>query len=182
MEILIVLAVVLCLVAFVVSAYNKLIRYQKGVDEARSGIDVQMKEKGNLVKNLLAIIKKQESFESNTLKEIVLARQGLESSDTGEQLKASESLTTLVSVVMEQYPTLGTNESYAKFMAQYGEVERKVTYARNRYNVVVTEYNTLQCSVPYNFFAGMAKCKQEPVYELDRTEFKQIDDLDIGEM
>lgn len=42
---------------------------------------------------------------------------------------------------MEQYPNLGTNESYAKSAAQYGEVERKVTYARNRYNVVVTEYN-----------------------------------------
>lgn len=165
-----------------VISYNKLISYKNMVAESRSGIDVQMKEKGNLVKNLLAIIQKQQSFESDTLEKIIKARQGLDGGTTEEKVQASDNLTHLVNVVAEQYPSLGTNASYTKFMNQYGEVERKITYARNRYNATVTEYNTLQQSVPYSFFKGLAKCQLEKVYELDRAEFENIDNMDIGEL
>lgn len=174
--------IVVLIVFLGVISYNKLIRFKNIVTESRSGIDVQMKEKGNLVKNLLAIIQKQQTFESDTLEKIIKARQGLESGDTEEKVKASDNLTHLVSVVAEQYPNLGTNASYTKLMSQYGEVERKITYARNRYNATVTEYNILQQTVPYSFFKGLANCQLEKVYELDRVEFENIDNMDIGEM
>lgn len=176
------IAIVVLIVFLGVISYNKLIRYKNTVAESRSGIDVQMKEKGNLVKNLLAIIQKQQSFESETLEKIIKARQGLDSGSTEDKVKASDNLTHLVNVVAEQYPNLGTNVSYTKFMNQYGEVERKITYARNRYNATVTEYNTLQQTIPYSFFKGLAKCQLEKVYELDREEFENIDNLDIGEL
>lgn len=178
-----ILGIAIGVILFVsIICYNKLIRYKNVVTESRSGIDVQMKEKGNLVKNLLAIIQKQQAFESETLKKIIKARQGLDSGDTEEKVKASDNLTHLVNVVAEQYPNLGTNVSYTKFMGQYGEVERKITYARTRYNATVTEYNTLQQTVPYSFFKGLANCQLEKVYELDKTEFENTDNLDIGEL
>lgn len=182
MELLIGISAVVLIAGVGVSSYNKLIRYQKSVEEARSGIDVQMKEKGNVVTNLLAIIQKQQAFETETLEKIVSARQGLDATDTEEKVKASESLTHLVNVVAEQYPSLGTNASYTKFMTQYGEVERKITYARTRYNATVTEYNTLQSTIPHAFFKGLANCREEKVYELDRGTFDAIDNLNIGEL
>lgn len=182
MKLLIGLAIVGVILLIGVVCYNTLLRYKNTVIEARSGIDVQMKEKGNIVKNLLAIIKKQQAFETETLEKIVKARQGLDSNNTEDKMTASDNLTHLVNFVAEQYPVLGTNDSYMEFMGQYGEVERKITYARTRYNATVTEYNTRQQSVPYVFFKKIGGFQIEKVYELDVAEFKIIDNLDIGEM
>ena len=168
--------------ALAIVSYNKLIRLQQNVSEARSGIDVQMKRKGNMIGNLLDAVKMQADFESSTMQKLVEARSGLMSDDLDTKMSADVTASNLFKMVAEAYPTLGTNEGYKELMHGIKDVEDKVGYARNRYNVAVVTYNTAQKTFPTMLFAGLAKCKEEKVYELDRTEFEATDNMRIGNM
>ena len=174
--------IIVAIVGLAIASYNKLIRLQQNVTEAKSGIDVQMKRKANMLGNLLDAVKMQGEFEQSTMQKIVEARAGLMSNDLETKMTADVTASNLFKMVAEAYPTLGTNEGYKELMLGIKDVEDKVGYARNRYNVAVVTYNTVQKTFPTMLFAGLANCSEEKVYELNRAEFEATDNMRIGNM
>lgn len=165
-----------------ISSYNRLIVLKRNIDEARSSIDVQMKKKANVIPNLVDIIKMQQNFESSTLEKLIQARNGLVSGSFDEKMQANITTSNLFKMVSEAYPQLGTNASYVELMKTFKDVEEKISYSRNRYNIAVTTYNTAQQTIPTMFFAGMAKCQIEKVYEMDKVEFDYADNMRINQL
>lgn len=178
----IVIITLLIVIGVGVSSYNKLIRLKRNIDEARSSIDVQMKKKANVIPNLVDVIKMQQNFESSTLEKLVQARSGLVSGSFEDRMKADISTSNLFRMVSEAYPQLGTNSSYVGLMNTIKDIEEKISYSRNRYNIAVTTYNTAQQTIPTMFFAKMANCQIEKVYEMDKIEFDYADNMRINQL
>ena len=166
-----VLAALLALLAlWVVLTNNSFIRARNKVDEAWSGIDVQLKRRHDLVPNLVETVKGYAEHESATLAAVVQARSAAMSAETGRDRAAAEerlgSALDGVRVVAEQYPELRAAESYRQLMAQLAELEDQIQAARRIFNANVNAYNTRIQLFPNSLVAG-GKFLPRELFQLD---------------
>ncbi len=181
----VVAVIAVILVLWAISAYNSLVRKKNYITEAWSGIDNQLKRKVNIITNLVDSIKMQTKFESDVIDKIAASRAGMLSQDKEKAMAASDEVTRVMPSVValaESYPQLGTNQSYLKLMADIKDVEDKVTYARTRYNVCVTDYNNTIAIFPKSIIAGMFRFGPEKVFEIAAEERIDADNLRISEL
>lgn len=180
------LAIIVLIVAFFIITYNSLIRKKNYVEEAWSRIDVNLKQKVNVLSNLVDIIKMQTSYEGETLKQLVEARNALKSGDRGTMIKANadinKNILPNIMALHENYPELKANQGFLTIMEQVRDTEAKVAYARNAYNMAVASFNSSLESFPTVLVAGMLKYKRADMFELDEAEREYSDDFRIGQM
>ena len=181
----VILGIVLVIVLWGIAAYNGLVRKKVYIGEAWSGIDVQLKRKANVLPNLVDTLKMQTNYEGELLTKLTQARTGIASGSNSERMKASDEVTKLIPslyAVAEAYPQLGANESFRKLMDEVRDCEDKITYARNRYNISVTTYNTAVRVFPSAIIASMMGYKEEEFYEIPAEQRQQADDLRIKDI
>ncbi len=177
--------IVVILVLWAIGAHNSLVRKKNYITEAWSGIDNQLKRKVNIITNLVDSIKMQTKFESDILDKIAASRAGMLSKDRGQAMEASDAATRILPSIMaltENYPQLGTNQSYLRLMEDVKDVEDKVAYARTRYNMTVTDYNNTIAVFPSSIIAGMFRFEREKVFEIAEQERINADNLRISEL
>ena len=181
----IIIAVVVVLVIAAVSIYNGLVSKRMNVREAWSGIDVQLKRKGNVIPNLVDVIKMQTNYEGDLLEKLTKARTGITEGSNGERVAQNDAMSGLmmsVYAVAENYPQLGANESFHKIMEQVADCEDKITYARNRYNISVSTYNTAVETFPGTIFAGIFGFKPEEFFEIPQEKRDEVDNMRIKDI
>lgn len=181
----IIIAVAAVLILWYVSAYNRFRRLKVAIQEAWSGIDVQLKRKANLLPNLVDTLKMQMNFESGLLTKLTEARSGLNSADKAEAMRASDAVTALLPAIRataENYPELGTNKSFLQMMQDIRDCEDKISYARNRYNMTVARYNMDRQQIPGCFVASSMGLADEPLFEISAGKRKEADEMRIGKL
>jgi LemA protein len=173
MTVLLVVAGLLALLAvWVVVTNNSFIRARNKVDEAWSGIDVQLKRRHDLVPNLVETVKGYASHESATLAAVTQARAAAMGAGAGagtERRAAEERLTSAldgIRVVAEQYPELRASQNFQTLMAQLSEHEDQIQAARRIFNANVNAYNTRIQLFPNSLVAG-AKFAPRELFQLD---------------
>jgi LemA protein len=171
MTVLLVVAGLLALLAvWVVVTNNSFIRSRNKVDEAWSGIDVQLKRRHDLVPNLVETVKGYTSHESATLAAVTQARSAAMGAGAGtERSAAEERLTSAldgIRVVAEQYPELRASQNFQTLMAQLSELEDQIQAARRIFNANVNAYNTRIQLFPNSLVAG-AKFTPRELFQLD---------------
>ncbi|SDN73188.1 LemA family protein [Acetanaerobacterium elongatum] len=179
------LVIVAILVIWAISAYNSMVRKKNYIREAWSGIDNQLKRKANIIPNLVDTIRMQTKFESDIIDKIAASRAGMLSKDRAEAISASDTVTRMLPSIMalsENYPQLGTNQSYLKLMEDVKDVEDKVAYARTRYNMCVIDFNNTITVFPGSIIAGMFRFAPEKVFEIEEKERNYADNLRISEL
>ena len=131
---------------WVVVTNNSFIKSRNKVDEAWSGIDVQLKRRHDLVPNLVETVKGYAEHESATLAAVTQARSAAMSAGSGPRRAAAEDLLGSalqgVRVVAEQYPEVRAAQSYQQLMAELSELEDQIQAARRIFNANVNAYNT----------------------------------------
>lgn len=180
-----ILVIAAIVVIWGIATYNGLVRKKVYIREAWSGIDVQLKRKGNVIPNLVDALKMQTSYEGDLLVKLTQARTGMVNGSNSERIQASDAVTKLLPslyAVAEAYPQLGANESFRKLMDEVRDCEDKITYARNRYNISVTTYNTAIRVFPSSLIASMLGYKEEEFYEIPAEQRTQIDDMRIKDI
>ena len=124
---------------WVVLTTNSFIRARNKVDEAWSGIDVQLKRRHDLVPNLVETVKGYAEHESATLAAVTQARSAAMSADTGSERRAAEAQLTGalagIQVVAEEYPELRASESFRALQGELAELEDQIQ-ASDRKSVV----------------------------------------------
>jgi len=155
-----VIIVVLLLAAlFLFGLYNGLVQARLRVQEAWSGIDVQLKRRASLVPNLVETVKGYAAHARQTFENVTNARSRLQqASGPAEAAQANNMLTqTLRSLfaVAENYPNLKANENFLQLQGELSNIEEKIAYARQFYNTNVLSYNTKTQQVPSVFVANM---------------------------
>ena len=172
---LIVIAVIVVLIIiYVVSAYNSLIGKRNTVDEAFSTMDVYLKKRYDLVPNFVETVKGYAKHENNTLKEVIEARNKLNSA-TGinEEIDANNQLTGALNrlfALSEAYPDLKANENFISLQNDLKDTEDKISYARQFYNDTVLSYNNLVEMFPSNIVANMFKFTKYEFFKIDEKE------------
>ena len=171
MTVLLVVAGLLALlVVWVVVTNNSFIRARNKVDEAWSGIDVQLKRRHDLVPNLVETVKGYAEHESATLAAVTQARSAAMGAGAGSERSAAEERLTSaldgIRVVAEQYPELRASQNFQTLMAQLSELEDQIQAARRIFNANVNAYNTRIQLFPNSLVAG-GKFTPRELFQLD---------------
>jgi LemA protein len=168
---LIVIAViVILLIVFVIAAYNGMIRSRNKVDEAWSGIDVQLKRRHDLVPNLVESVKGYAAHEKGTFEKVTQARAAaMQASGPEEAGKAETQLTQALGglrVVAEQYPELRATENFQQLQRQLSELEDEIQASRRIYNSNVQSFNTKIQQFPGSIIANQGGFTAKPFFEI----------------
>jgi LemA protein len=165
------LGVVALIVVWAVAAYNALVQSRNKVDEAWSGIDVQLKRRHDLVPNLVETVKGYAAHESQTLLGVTEARQrAVEASGPAESERAEAKLTSAlgaVNALAESYPQLRAAESFQQLQAELAGIEDEIQAARRIYNSNVEDYNSRIQMFPTVLIAGPLSFTARRFFEIE---------------
>lgn len=156
---LIVLAVIAVVVVLAIMAYNRLVALRQNVNQAFADIDVQLKQRHDLIPNLVETVKGYASHERGTLEAVIAARNTATAAAGVQQQAAAEgmlgqALGRLIALA-EAYPDLKANTNFQQLQSELSDIENKLAAARRFFNNAVNEYNTGIQSFPAVLFAGM---------------------------
>ena len=175
--VLIIVAVILML--YLVGMYNGFVILRTRIQEALSGIDVQLKRRADLIPNLVETVKGYAKHEKEVFESVTKARASMmtagslqEKADANNQM--SGALKSLFAVA-EAYPELKANTNFQDLQRQLEDTEDKVSFSRQFYNSNVLEYNTKIQQVPSNFIANMFSFKPVDFFAATEEEKKKID-------
>ncbi len=169
---LVILVLIIGLVGFAVSGFNRLRTSDISAQEALGGIDVQLTRRADLIPNLVETVKGYASHEKGVFEEVTAARTGLKQAAAGGDVAAKASADAAmqqalvrVNAVAEAYPDLKANTNFLDLQQQLADTEGQLSFARQYYNDAVSKLNKLTQTIPWMFFAGMANVKPRSFYE-----------------
>ena len=145
--------------AVVVIAYNRLVALRQAYKNAFADIDVQLKQRHDLVPNLVETVKGYAAHESGVFQKVTEARAAAMRAGSVQERGAAEgaltgALTQLLAVA-ENYPQLKANENFRQLQSELEDLENKIAAARRFFNNAVAEYNTSIQQFPAVLFAGL---------------------------
>ena len=174
--IIIAVVVIVLIVLWAISAYNGLVTLRNRVKNGWAQIDVQLKQRADLIPNLVETVKGYASHESEVFTQVTQARAGVvqaaQSGDVAQRIQAENQLSrALVNLqaTAEAYPELKANENFMDLQSQLKSLEEKIAYARQFYNDVVQKYNTRIEVVPTNIIAGLFHFEQATYFQVDEA-------------
>ncbi len=186
-----IVAAVLIVGGWLVSAYNSMVSQQEVVTTAWSNVEAAYQRRADMMPQLAKIVKAYAKHERETFAEVTKARNAatqihLDANDlTPEKLKAYEQAQNQLSqafsrliAVSESYPELKASENYKSLMVQEEGTENRVNEARRRYNEAVQGYNLAIRRFPNNILAGMYGFERMAKFEASQGAEK-APDLDI---
>jgi LemA protein len=167
----IVLAVIVVLVLWAVTVYNGLIAMRQRVNQAFADIvDVQLKQRHDLVPNLVETVKGYAAHERGTLDEVVKARNAAVSAQGPAQQAAAENMLSgalrQLFALSESYPDLKASANFQQLQAELTDLENKIAASRRFFNNAVQEYNTGIQRFPAALFAASFGFSQKEYFDL----------------
>jgi len=169
----ILIAAAVALILYVIVIYNGLVRLRQMVEEAWSGIDVQLKRRADLIPNLIETVKGYASHEKDALREVTEMRtraQEVAQDDVAGRAAAEGMLSQALGrlfAVAEAYPDLKANENFRALQTSLETLESEIQMSRRYYNGSVREMNVKVESFPSNLVANRFGFVQAEYFELD---------------
>ena len=155
---LILLAIIVVFGFLLIGAYNRLVALRQNVNEAFADIDVQLKQRQDLVPNLVETVKGYAAHERGTLDEVTAARTAAAGAGNVEQRAQAENVLTSalgkLMAVAEAYPDLKANQNFTQLQNQLADLENKIAAARRFFNNATGEYNASIQRFPAVLIAG----------------------------
>lgn len=176
----IVLGVLVVLAFWVFSIYNGLVAMRQRVDQAFADIDVQLKQRHDLIPNLVETVKGYASHERGTLEDVIKARNAALTAQGPAQTAAAEGQLTSalrgLLALSEAYPDLKANANFQQLQSELSDIENKLAAARRFFNNAVQEYNTGIEQLPAALFAGSLGFRRKEFFDLGetRTQVEQV--------
>src|SRR3989338_2960995 len=163
---------------YFIATYNGFIVLKTRIQEAFSGIDVQLKRRADLIPNLVETVKGYAKHERGVFNEVTKARSALMTAKTPvEKAEANNMLTGALKslfAVAEAYPDLKASDNFKDLQRQLEDTEDKIAYSRQFYNSNVLEFNTRVKTFPSNMIANMFAFKEEEFFEAGEEERKKV--------
>lgn len=177
--IIVLIGVLIILLIYLWSTYNSLVILKTRIQEAFSGIDVQLKRRADLIPNLVETVKGYARHEKEVFENVTKARSNLLSAKSlEEKAEANNELTAALKTlfaVAEAYPQLRASENFSELQRQLEDTEDKIAYSRQFYNTNVLDYNTKIKIFPNNFVANLFQFKEEVFFAANDEERKKIE-------
>jgi LemA protein len=171
MEVWIGLGILGLLLLYVILAFNRLVRHRNRVENAWSGIDVQLRRRYDLIPNLVEAVEGYAAHERELFQQVTEARtRAIQASSVADQGQAETEVTRSLGRLMavaEAYPQLRANENFLALQEELTATESKIAFARQFYNDQVMRYNTLIEQFPSLVVARLGRFTQREFFEAE---------------
>ena len=179
MTTIIIIAVVVVLVFWAISLYNNLVKLRNNRENAFANIDVQLKQRHDLIPQLVATVKGYATHEREVLQRVTEARTAAMSATTiNDKVVAENALSNALAglkVSLEAYPDLKANQNFLQLQGEISDVENKLAAVRRFFNSATRELNNAVETFPSNLVAKMFGFKREPMFEVPQAERADYD-------
>ena len=176
MVLIIVIVVVVLLAIVLVGMYNRLVKLRNNRENAYANIDVQLKQRHDLIPQLVATVKGYAAHEKEVLTKVTEARAAAMSARTvNEKVLAENKLSSALSglnIAVEAYPDLKANQNFMHLQTEIADIENKLAASRRFFNSATKELNNAVQTFPSNIIAGMFGFQREPMIEVPEAERK----------
>ncbi len=166
------------LVLWLIGGYNGLVRLRALVDEAWSGVDVQLKRRYDLIPNLVSVVKQYGVHEQTVLENVTKYRSvAMGAPSLDERGRAEGELTGALKTlfaVAEQYPDLKANSQFMALQESLGSLEQDIQFSRRYYNGAVRDYMTRFRSFPTNLIASWFGFGDAQYFEVQKAEERDV--------
>lgn len=167
-----IVAVVVVILVIVGMMYNRLVRQRNLLEEAWSGIDVQLKRRHNLIPNIVETVKGYMQHERKVFEDVTRLRSQLSDGTTTVQEKSqleSSLSQTLKSIfaLAESYPDLKANQNFIELQNTLEEAEEQIQLARRYYNGAARDYNIMVQSFPNNIMASLLGFTKAEFFQIE---------------
>lgn len=166
----IVIIALVILVAWVISMYNSLVKLRNNRENAFADIDVQLKQRHDLIPQLVETVKGYATHEKETLERVINARNGAMSAKTiDDKIVAENALSSALAglkITLEAYPDLKANQNFLQLQEEIADLENKLSSVRRYFNSATREYNNAVETFPSNIMAGMFGFHKEVMFDL----------------
>jgi LemA protein len=167
---LIILGLIVLVAVLAIGIYNNLVKLRQVTRQAFADVDVQLKQRHDLVPNLVATVKGYAAHEAGTLEKVVQARNAaVNAHGVAEQAQAENLLTGALRqmfALAEAYPDLKANTNFLDLQNELSDIENKIAAARRFFNNAVAEFNTAVQQFPAVLFAGALGFASQPFFDL----------------
>ena len=166
----IIIAAVVIIALILISMYNNLVKLRNNRENAFANIDVQLKQRYDLVPQLVSTVKGYATHERELLEKVTAARSAcLNATSINDRVQADNALGAALSglrVAVEAYPELKANQNFLQLQNELSDIENKLASVRRFFNSATKELNNAVQSFPSNIIAGMFGFKKEPMFEI----------------
>ena len=170
---------VILFIVIIAIQYNAIMKLKQKVKQSRSGIDVYLQQRFNLIPNLVETVKGYMNYEKETLKNLTELRAQYNKTN---DMKISQELNNKINYVIavsEKYPELKASEQFLNLQKSLSKMESQLQAARRIYNNDVTTYNTKISVVPYNIVASIFRFKEEELFKIEDVGASKNINIDI---
>lgn len=168
------IVVIVVLAMMCISLYNNLVKLRNNRENAFSNIDVQLKQRYDLIPNLVSTVKGYATHEKELLESITRARSAaMSATDINQKIEADNQISSALAglrVSVEAYPDLKANTNFQQLMTELSDIENKLAATRRFFNSATKELNNAVQTFPGNILAGMFGFHKEPMFEVSAAE------------
>ena len=167
---LIVIIVAIVVVLFLISMYNNLVKLRNNRENAFANIDVQLKQRYDLIPQLVSTVKGYATHERELLERVTAARTAaMSATGINDKIQAENALSSALAglkVSVEAYPDLKANQNFLQLQAELSDIENKLAATRRFFNSATKELNNAVQTFPANLIAVMFGFRKEPMFEI----------------
>jgi LemA protein len=167
------LGIIVALALYALWTYNQLVALRQRVDQSFADVDVQLKQRHDLIPNLIETVKGYAAHERGTLDDVIKARNAAMGAQSPGQVAAAENQLTgalgRLIALGEAYPDLKANTNFQQLQAELSDIENKIAASRRFFNNAVQEYNTGIQQMPAALFAAPLGFTRRDYFDLGET-------------
>jgi len=181
--------IVIIIIAYVVSVYNRLIGMIEAVRNNEKQIDIQLDRRYKVFESLINVVRKYMDYEKTTLKDVVALRNQAQaakaSGDDQTRMQAENKISDIlggINVVFEQYPDLKANQNAMQLQEEIVSTENKLAYSKQAYNDSIERYNATKKSFFTQMVVNFFKSKLDfdfPYWQLSADKVKEQEDYKV---
>ena len=175
----IIIAVAVVILLGIIGLYNNLVRMRNNRENAFANIDVQLKQRHDLVPQLVSTVKGYASHEKTVLENVTNARTAaMSANNINDKIQAENNLSSALAnlkVSLEAYPDLKANQNFLQLQTEISDIENKLAASRRFFNSATKELNNAVQTFPANILAGMFGFHKEPMFEIPATDRASLD-------
>lgn len=176
----ILIIIMLALIIFwIIGIYNRMVKLRNRRENAFADIDVQLKQRHDLIPQLVDTVKGYASHERELLLKITEARTAaMQATSIDSKIVAEKSLSSALQglkVAVENYPDLKANQNFLQLQEELSDIENKLAAARRFFNIATTEFNNAVETFPANIIAGQFGFNRATLFELGNEVREDLD-------
>jgi LemA protein len=180
MALIIIIGILVLIILWAISLYNRLVSLRNRRQNAFADIDVQLRQRHDLVPQLVETVKGYATHERELLLKVTEARNAAIGANTiDDKIKAEQQLSSALQglkIQVEAYPDLKANQNFLQLQEELSDIENKLAAARRFFNGATTEYNNSVESFPSNIIAGNFGFKREIMFDLGEDTRKRMEE------